>query len=999
MAKFRWLFALALAIATLPTTLLAQERGTITGRVTDENGQPLAGAQVAVQGTELRAVTNAQGQYRLVNVPAGSRTLRVGQIGREAAERTVTVAAGETATANFALPAAALALEGLVVSATGQVQRRREVGNAVSNVNIEDVELAAVDNVSQLINGRAAGVIVQQSGGTTGTGARIRIRGSNSISLSNEPLLIIDGVRVDNNPTSNSVAIGGQTPSRLNDINSEDIESIEILKGPAASALYGTAAANGVIQITTKRGRSGQTRFRAYTEQGTQENRTDFPANFGRLGVRPNGSRTFRCSLDLISRGLCRPESDELLVFNPLEEASPFRDGYRQKYGVNLSGGGEQVTYYVSGDFEDEEGIYENNELQRANLRANFRANVTPQFNVSVSTGYVASDLLLPQNDNNLLGVVSGALLGFPFRTPDSFGFVRANTAGYVLVGPDLLNELVARQDIRRLTGSGTVNWLPAPWLNFVATAGLDEVNRFDTETLGGGVFPAIFSLDEGFRTGNRVQIGNYTGTVTGTATFDLTPSIVSSTSVGGQYLGERFEGVFASGARLLAGTRSLSGLSARFSINEVNTDVRTVGGFAQQQFSWEDRRFLTLALRGDDNSAFGADFGFVLYPSVSASWVITEEGFFPQTGFLGSLRLRAAYGESGLRPTFRQADTFFDPVTASVSDQDVPAFQVGGTGNLDLEPERSREIELGFDAGLFGDRANLEFTFYNKRSEDALVQRRLAPSVGLSQSQFVNLGEVRNTGAEVALRALVIDRPNFAWNVNVTASTNENELEDLGEGVEPIIFGLGGSSQRHQEGFPLGGYWGRRIERFNDDNGNGIIERGEVELSAEDEFIDSPIPTRQASFSTDLTLFRFAKLSGLLDYKGGYSLNNSTNFFRCASSFANCREAFDATAPLEDQARYIAGLQGARGQYVEDASFARLRELALTLNAPTGLARRFQAEGLSLTLAGRNLALWTDYTGLDPELNFAGQANFSTAEFLTQPPLRQFTARVEVTF
>jgi TonB-linked SusC/RagA family outer membrane protein len=992
MSKLRRLLAMLLAVAALPAGLLAQERGTITGRVTDQaTGQAIAGAQVTVQGTGQRANSDAQGQFRITGVPAGRYTVSASFIGREGTTQQVTVTAGGTATANFTLGQAAIGLEGLVVTATGETQRRREVGNAVTNINVDQVELAAVNNMSQLLQGRAAGVSVVQSGGTTGTGARIRIRGSASVSLSNEPLLIIDGVRADNSPQSASIGVGGQTPSRLNDINPEDIENIEILRGPAASALYGTAAANGVIQITTKKGRSGRPRWNAYTEQGTILERNVYPVNYGRRGTLSNGSTTTRCNLDLVARRICTPTSDELLVFSPLEAADPFRDGSRQKYGLNVSGGSEAATYYLSGDFEEEQGIYEINNLDRVNLRANVNAQISPQFSVAVNTGYITSDLSLPQNDNNLLGVVSGALLG---AAQDN-----ERTRGFVLVAPQTIFEIENRQQLNRLTGSSTANWRPLPWLSFVGTAGLDLVNRFDTGTLGANIFPAIFSLDEGFRQANRVQTGNYTGTINSTATFDLTPDMVSTTSLGGQFIRETFQRTDAFGARLLPGTRSLRGTSARFSINEFNTDVRTIGGFAQQQLAWRDRLFLTGAIRGDDNSAFGTDFGFALYPSVSTSWVLSEEPFFPEVGFLNSLRFRAAYGESGLRPSFRDAETFFQPVSARVQGQDVPGFTVGGTGNTNLRPERSREVEVGFDAAFFDDRIGTEVTYYNKRSTDALVRRRLAPSLGLTQDRFENLGQVRNTGVEGALRARLLDTDRFEWQVNLTASRNTNELERLGEGIEPIIFGLGGASQRHQEGFPLGGYWQRTLQSFSDANGNGIIERSEVVVTDTAVFLGSPFPTRELNFSTNATLFGFVRVSGLVDHKGGYRLNNSNAFFRCASSFQNCREAFDPTADQFDQARYIAALLGARGQYIEDASFTKLRELALTFTVPETLSRRFRTDGLSLTLSGRNLATWTNYTGLDPELNTSGQENFSTAEFLTQPPVRYYTARVDVRF
>ncbi|HEU4453152.1 MAG TPA: TonB-dependent receptor plug domain-containing protein, partial [Longimicrobium sp.] len=280
MRRLSRLSALLVALAALPASLFAQGGGTITGRVTGaDNGQPIASATVTVEGSSLRAVTDAQGRYRIGGVPAGNYTVSASTLGRESARRTTTVATNQTVTLDFTLASRAIALEGIVASATGEQQRAREVGSSVAQIDVaEDVPLAATNDLAQVLQGRAAGVTVLQAGGTSGTGSRIRIRGSASVSLNNSPLLIIDGVRADNG--NGGIDVGGQTPNRLNDINPEDIENIEVLKGPAASALYGTAAANGVILVTTRKGRAGATRWSFYTEQGVIVEPNEYPTNY-----------------------------------------------------------------------------------------------------------------------------------------------------------------------------------------------------------------------------------------------------------------------------------------------------------------------------------------------------------------------------------------------------------------------------------------------------------------------------------------------------------------------------------------------------------------------------------------------------------------------------------------------------------------------------------------------------------------------------------------------
>ena len=986
----RWFAAaLALTLALVPALAEAQGAGTVTGRVVDQaSNAPISQAQVVVVGTTLGARTNDQGQYTIVDVPAGTHELRVLRLGFASVTRPITVSAGQSVSADFSLQEQALTLDVVITTATGEQQRTRETGNSVGVITSEDIELATTPNLSNVLAGRTAGVSVLHSGGTTGTGAKVRIRGANSLSLSNEPLLIIDGVRVNNSPESNSIGVGGQSPSRLNDINPEDIASIEVLKGPAASALYGTAAANGVIQITTKKGHSGRPVVQSFYEVGSIKEYRDYPSNY--QGFDAAGDACYTVDE---ADGLCTITDVE--SFNPIETHSPFRTGGRQQVGLSVSGGSDGTTFYVSGDYEDEDGIYKSSTLDRANLRANLSGTLYDRVNFTVNSGYLSSDLRLPQNDNNILGVLSGGLLGGFADDPDN--------CGYIFACPEVLDFIETRQEVDRFIGGVSGNAEVTSWLRLTGNTGLDLLNRFDHELIPPGrVF--FSTLDEGERTSNRFQIGNYTANISGTATFELTPSIVSQTSAGTQFQREIFRGTSAFGAVLTPGSGNLEGTAARFAVGENYVDNRTFGAFVQEQLAWNDRLYLTLAVRGDDNSAFGADFGFAYYPSVSASWVISEEPFFPVLDAISSLRLRTAYGESGLRPSFRDAVTFFNSVAVRTESGDVPGITVGGLGSASLQPERTSEYEAGLDVGFLDGTLGLEVTYYSKESTDALVSRRTAPSAGTPTSVFVNLGSVTNRGIEALLNARVAQMTNFLADLTLSYSYNKNELEDLGTDaagnpLPPIIFGLGGDTQRHTEGQPLGAYFQRPIIGWGDANGDGLIGSDEVEVGDTPEFLGSSLPTRQASLTGRLTFFEWIQLSGLFDYKGGYKQFNSTEEFRC-DAFFNCRAINDPTAPLDEQARAVAGaVHSTAAGYIEDADFIKLREVALTFSLPDRWASQLRAAGLSLTLAGNNLATWTDYTGLDPEINFGGAQNFSQAEFLSQPPVKTYTGRINVTF
>lgn len=1036
MSKLRMLLAVVLAVASAPVGAYAQERGTIAGRVTDQaTGQPIVGAQVVIGQGAVGNRTGSDGRYQIQGAPVGRVDLRVSMVGYGGASRSITVAAGQTVTADFTLTPSALELGELVVTATGETRLKREIGNTVNTITPREINLAANNNLSQVLTGRAPSVVVHSTAGTTGTGARIRIRGSNSVSLANEPLLIIDGVRVSNDASNFSLSVGGQTASRFNDINPEDIEDIQVIKGPAGVALYGTAAANGVIQITTKRGRAGRTQWSAFAEMGTLEEQVArAPANYAQIGIINSGSnaglRTQNCNIDRQAQRFCTPVADSLYSFSPLVTHNPFRDGSRQTYGLSASGGTEATTFYIASDWEEENGVVVDNDLARTNLRANVRANLRENFDVAVSSGYLSSRLRLPLGDNAGGGAFSSALRGLAFPcTPQqpclqgrsavgttgpidttSFGF----SGGFP---PSEFQFIETRQDIERFTGGATANWRPFAWLQATGQAGLDVNNRFDHSLTRPGISRATVSLFEGSRSSFRNQIRDYTANLTLTANYGLLESLQATSSVGSQYLRSVFTNTSASGAVLAPGTASLAGASARFTANETNQEVVTVGVYAQQQLAWRERLFLTGSIRADDNSAFGSEFDLAYYPALSASWVVSEEPFFPELGFLSNLRLRAAYGESGQRPGFRQAETFFSGVSARIGTADVAAVTVGGTGNAQLKPEQSREYEFGFDASFFGDRVGLEVSHYDKTTRNALIQRVLAPSLGVSRVRFENLGEITNEGWETLLRANLIDTRPVKWEGTLTYSTNENIVTDLGENVAPILFNFD-NVQRHQTGSPAGAYFVRRIVSFEDKNNDGIISRVncptyggvtnpqiaggpacEVVLSEDEEFRGTPFPGRQATLNSAVTLFDVVRVNAQLDYRGDQTLYNSGEEFRCSTSIGNCRGYQDRSAPLDEQARAIARQMGSYDGYIQKSDFVKLREVGITLMAPQRVVSRFNASALSLTIAGRNLKTWTDYLGVDPEVNSINGGNFTVVDFDAMPPVRYWTARINVNF
>jgi TonB-linked SusC/RagA family outer membrane protein len=989
----------------------AQTGGTVTGRVVAAETQaPLASVQVLIVGTQRGGLTDREGRYAIPNVPAGQQTVTVTLIGYGEASRTIQLSAAGTATADFELRQTAVELSGIVVNAvTGEQERRRELGNSIGNIDLSQLDKAALARPADIITGRVTGVEVRNINGTTGTGQRIRIRGANSLSLNNEPLIIVDGIRFDNSTnymdSGFSEGAPDQVPNRLNDLNFDDIESIEILKGPAASGIYGTAASNGVILIKTRRGSAGDVRWNFYAESGVVQERNDYPDNI--VAVNADGAH---CPNFLAASGACTQES--IVRFNPFEQPgfSPFREGSRRKAGLSASGGSDAITYYVSGDAESENGVYAANELDKVNLRANVRALLRDNLTFNISSSYLSSDFSQPGNDNSIMSPILNGMFGSAMADAED-----PSSAYYLFQPETTARDFFATQEVERYTGSIQANWQPLNWLSVNATSGIDIFSLHDSQTLEPGVAPIAATWVNGWAEESRGTNTQYTANGAALANFSLSDNVVSTSTVGFDYNQQTLGVTRAKGFGLTPGTGSLDGTSSLFEIDEDNTDVITVGGFVQQRFAFNDRVFVGAAVRADDNSAFGQDFGLVYYPSVTGSWVISEESFFPRSTLLSSLRLRGAFGESGQRPQFRQAETFYSPATAATPTGDQPGVTIGGTGNLDLKPERTREFEVGFDAGLLDERLAAEFTVFRRRTRDALIARNLPPSLGqtnpatLSGTRFENIGSVQNQGIEVALNARILDSGPVRWNMRVSGATLESEILDLGEGIDPIIFNRG--NQKHIAGYPAGAFW-QPVITYTDNDRNGLIDLTEYSVGDTASYIGPSLPTFMAALNSDIQLFEFLRVSTQFEARTGHYQLNDTEDFRCFFSLAfgdrGCDGIDDPNASLAQQAGALANQIGdpttgtvSLAGHIHKADFLKWRELAFTLAPPRSwLASVPSLESISLTIAGRNLYTWTDYPGLDPEINETGSSsNFTQGEFGTQPQVRYWTARINITF
>jgi TonB-linked SusC/RagA family outer membrane protein len=1008
--------AFALPVAA---TIAAAQTGTIVGTITDQTTKTgIPSVNVQIVGSTRGVVSGPDGHFRINGVASGPAQIRATRIGYAAATQTISVPTGDVVTADFALSATQVTLDQVVVTGTSANERLRETGNLVAVVQADSINKGAVETFSDLLAGKAAGVQIDQQSGEVGSSSRIRIRGNNSVSLNNDPLLVVDGVFVNNNSASTPTAIftGGQQTSRFDDLDPNQIENIEVLKGPSASALYGTAGANGVILVTTKKGSTGHAVWTAHTDYGQTFQAGVYQANFGQVGtlapqfVAPGGSaRTTGCTLQAQAANVCTATKDSLLQWNPLMSSlyNPFtHNNPRDQFGGSVAGGSDVTKYFLSGDYGNDHGVQPNNYDTKNNGRANFLATPSSKTDVSLNLGYIQSRLILPQNDNNEAGAIAAGQLGQPIND--------ARHGYFVLITPQESDSIAVNQAIERFTGGITGNWRPLSWLTLTGVGGMDVTNQNDfqlTPINTEAAFSAVGAtgVAESIPSENQV----YTAQLNAGAQYNVSSSIHGTSSLGTQYTNNIFRSTTASGVGLTPGTASVGGTTNQFTAAQIgNNQVVDVGYYAQQQFAWRDKVFINGAVRLDDNSSFGQVYTPSYYPSVSASWVIGEEPWFPKGAILSSLRLRTAYGFSGQHPGFQQAQAFLNGIAANLRPfEEISGVTTGGFGNQNLKPERSGEFEGGFDIGFWHDRLNLQATGYSKATTDALVAVNLAPSVGGitvgtfagTATRFQNIGQVDNRGLELGLTANLINGRNTRLDVTVNDAYNRNKVITLGPNIAPIQFNSvnnGPPPQRIQAGYSIGGWW-QPSYSYSDLNHDGIIEPNEVNVASATTFQGNRDPAQQFSISPQLTILKYFKISTLFDNVMDVEDLNFTSAFRC-SAFSNCQWDYDPHTTLQHQAVIVADTKGTDNGYLEDGSFWKWRELSVRASAPDGWARRLRVSALSFTVAGRNLRTWSKYTGLDPEINSTpglGAAQSAQSEFFTQGVLRFWTGRFDLTF
>lgn len=1086
------------ALLLIPTLASAQQPAAISGQVTREDGEPLAGATVAIASIGFGTTTRADGRYALTipgnRVRGQQVTLSVRAIGYKPDTRDITLSEGESAQ-DFSLSPNPLQLGELVVTGAGTSLEVEKLGSVRNNVDSSLIQKSAELNIVSALSAKAPNVEVISTTGDPGASTSIRIRGANTLSGPGEPLFVVDGVPVDNSTTATAqfdgTVFGSQqgtsSPNRASDINPADIESVEILKGAAAGSIYGARAGQGVVLITTKRGRPGTTSYSLRSTLSVN-NVHRFPELQQRYGLGNAGSAD-----------LCVPSTDPALLdcatetsdsWGPeLAAGTPtfdharevFQTGWTSDNTLTISGGTDRTLFYLSGAYAYQRGtiVGPNNNYERISFRLNGSHRLFDNLNVGANVAYSNASGEFVQKGSNFSGILLGSWRSppefnneeyfspdgfhrsyrFPNPSPSSATFSRGYDNPFFTAF-----EPISTTITDRVVGNLNLDWTPASWLRFNYTLGVDHAadDRLQGQPQGSSnlVNPA----------GQVVKV-NLSNTqldhnLTGTVTYRLSPTFGGTFTLG-QNLNTRSVRTLGGVGNILLAARpfTLTNTATQLPPIDNETKVRIEGYFAQATFDVGEQLFLKTGVRYDGASTFSADNLRAWYPSASAAWQFTKLRGGDLGGILSYGKLRAAYGQVGTQPppyltnvTFLAGASYLDNwgTILTATQNNFGGLYSDTTRVTNLKPERTKEFEAGLDLGLFRDVADLSFTWYRRTSNDVVLVLPVAATTG-----FVNVaangGSIRNTGTEWSLNIRPINRANFGWDVGILVGTNRNRVLELA-GADFVPYGGTGAFALTyaQVGEEIGAF--RDYDYIRCGRGLTILDAGSSPVAVDNictaeqnsqqalfindgtyqntgldagngpgfplldpdsRVIGDPNPDWTGSFRTGVRLGKWS-FSGLLDVRKGGLVYNGTR--GALNALGTSKESGDLRGQTVTFGQDFFGDAAVAGPgvgtpvtldegwfqnyystftflgvpFYESASFVKLREISAGYTLSGGFARRLGFSSMDFRVAGRNLAIWTDYTGVDPETNLAGaETGTRGVDWFNNPQTRSFVFSV----
>jgi TonB-dependent SusC/RagA subfamily outer membrane receptor len=973
---------------------LAAFAADIEGVVTDATGTPLPGANVFVKGTTAGAATDQNGKFSFKYDPTKEFVIIVRYMGYKT--QSLTLKPGDDlSNLKFEMAEDVFLADEIVVTGIASERAKSVAEKAVSSLAADKLTVVnSYQDLSQMVTGKIAGVNIEKISGNVGGGIRFNVRSGGGLNGDEQPLIIVDGTRIDNSRFAGA-GVGGQELGTLVDLNPEDIEKIEVLKGPAGAASYGTSGSNGVVLITTKKGKlvPGQPRGLSI----------DYKMVTG------YNAQSYEYT------------EDDFLSYKSINDL--FRDGKVQQQSLGLYGGSGIMKYYLGFDKRYEDGIIANNFMDRNTVRANLDVIPSQKFMISVSSGYTLNKTQLPNNDNNIFGFLGNTVLTpTPWQITDSLS----------------VYGLTTKQKSNRLFGSAQVQY--RPFQNFEASA---SIGIDDSDLRQDKLYPQ--NLVYSFYTSGDLTIWNrtntqYTYNIDAKYTYSIISGLSVNSGIGAQLFDRKFKNFWIE--KMDFKTELITNIGAAETFSTADDDylhAREAGIYTNHSFSYLDQYYLTINLRQDYASAIGYDAPSIFYPGVSAAVRLDRYKFFPSMFDL--MKIRAAYGESGVLPS--RLDGI--PLLWSAG---VGGFGVGATlaniGNTKIEPERIKEFEVGFEAEMFTN-YSVEFTYYNQRAVNSIIDFNNAPSTGKTASAVpFNIGESKGWGIESLFQARPISTRNFQLDISITNNYQTNEVTDLG-GAQPIYDGF--DLNVIKEGLPKHSFYTWKVLGANFDatgkytgpivTENDITDRATLDrfgftdidtLKASRFDYGTPIPTYNGSLSLNLNLFKNFNLYLLADWATGHKRFNMTKLFAIyyAGFFggANNKEYrtleeqlgvkdyddMDITALAVGSDEYKAAADRYAkldrhydGNFIEDADYLKLREISISYSFKDLLPKMYGKTlitDLVLGLSANNLWTTTKYSGADVELNFTGSRSLTRGQdFLTlqQPRVYNVWLRISL--
>ncbi len=1004
----------------------------ISGKVTDETGKGVPNITVLVKGTAKGSSTDNDGSYHLTAaLKPGTYTVTFSGVGYESKDAALSVGTSISYSLDAVLTTKVSKLDEVIVTGTSAGTTRRQLGSYISSVNADELTKGATGNVLAALQGKTAGAQITQNNGDPAGGLSVRLRGISSISSSSEPLYIVDGVIVNNatNRVTNtqsgydgSAFVGNVGQSRMVDINPQDIERIEVLNGAAAAAIYGSRANAGVVQIFTKRGRTGAPKVSFSTSIMQSSLRKKIDVN--RAGIKFGGPTDGpgAQTQDILTPAL----TNTTPVTRYDYQDYIFRSALGTDNTVSVSGGTDKTKYYVSGSYFYNQGIVKNTDYQRFSFRSNVDQTLNKWMSFNIGLNYINSTANEKPDGNSFYSPLNSVTIIGNFHNiqqRDALGNIQAvgerGRANPVSVIEDIKQKNITNRVIANLG----LKLTPIKHLTLDYKMGIDNYAQNGTTFIppfaynvstafwGGGA--SLDPTQNGYASAANNNFFGINHDVNATYNIDINKNINSVTQVGFSQQYERNNYILSQGRGLAPFVQVVNGASTILPGVDSRSEISISGFYIQQNFKYRNQFFITGALRRDGSSVFGENQRNQVYSKLSGSYVLSGADYWEKLGvsnWWNLFKVRVAYGESGNLTGIGAYDRFNTYSATSFLGR-TALTSSSQLANVNVGPERQHELEFGADLSFFKSRLNVTANIYTKKVDNLLISRFIAPTNGYS-SLLDNLGSLENKGFEIVLSGTPIKTKDVNWDVAVIYNHNRNKAVNIGQALN-LLSTNAGAPVAIIQGQPIGVFYGTFFATNTDGsllkNTSGIPltelgvqnsvlsytpgrTNGLPSGSTLRKIVGDPNPKYSGSVVNEVS-FRKLSLRAQVDYLMGADVWNAD--WRTRQGVGNGK-----VAEAEDLGQvprgYVAGVYAIEEWRVDHGHYVKLRELSLAYD----FGRVKSISNITVTFSGRNLISWDNYKGYDPEVNAGGQSTILRGiDFGSVPIPKTFSLGVKASF